>query len=136
MKWKTIALVVVALLSMADQTAQAGFLNNYGEWKAASPSVKLGFVMAYWDQATTIQKAEGAASEAEMAGIRSCAGAVSLTADMLVDAVNGVYARNLDWWDRPAVLVVMGVVQNICLQKINDERTSRGLAIWQKWAGF
>lgn len=136
---KDICVVAAATLSLglaAASPANAGFKNNYSQWREADRYGQYMYVQGLFDAVTGFAATDDAPwVKAKRNGVIECATGLGLDAAMIAEALTKHYVDHVDDWSYPPVLVFDVVVQSICLNQINSERLRLGLAPWTQRSG-
>ena len=126
--------IVPAILLLAVSATAAfagGFVPNYSAWKKLPPRGQQMYAAGIFDSFSM-----AGMSDDELAitfGINQCAGDLSLSGDMLAEAITGYYEAHPDQWDKsPAMAFHGAVVMSICLKQVNQMRVRYKLEPWKK----
>ena len=125
-------LFFLVLSLIPTSSSQAGYMNQYSEWKNQSLAVKIGYVMGVFDAASTVIVNGGQDAHAEAAGFSSCVSRLRITAQILAETIDAAYARTTKSWGYPPSVVLRNELLAPCKGDINRERRSLGLTPFSK----
>ncbi|MBB2678700.1 UNVERIFIED_ORG: hypothetical protein M2312_002203 [Rhizobium esperanzae] len=121
--------IVVTLIHTGN--AWGGYVDNFADWQKIDTYGRIRYAQGQFDDMTGYFSSDDQPwMTAQRIGITSCAYKLSITANMLSDAVTKHYQDNLGDWSLSPVVVLHTVTQRICLSYINEERTKYGLGPW------
>ncbi|MGR9169605.1 hypothetical protein [Rhizobium sp. KDH_Rht_773_N] len=125
---------VLALIHASN--AMGGYINNFADWQKIDVYGRIRYTQGQFDEMTGFFSSDDQPwMNAQRVGISSCAHKLSITADMLSDAVTKHYQNNLGDWSLPPIVVLHTLTQRICLSYINEERAKLGLGPWPVHSG-
>lgn len=119
---------ITAVLLLLVSEANAGFIDNYSRWREASVELKIGYVEALLDHATSVGSPDDAYYMANREGLIACSQALELNAGMLIEAVDKYYQDDPKHWGDSASGAFYGAVLfGVCGKHIAAARQKRGL---------
>lgn len=125
--WMTLLRITAALVPLVS-AAHAGFIDNYSKWREASVEVKVGYVEALLDHATTVGKPDDAYFMADREGLIGCSQSMDISAGLLIEAVDKYYAQDTRRWSEAASgAFYNAVVFGVCDKYVAAARQKRGL---------
>lgn len=126
-----VGLITGALCFVAGPSL-AGFKDNFSQWQEMDRYGQYSYVMGLFDaDANGSALGEPAWVTTKRAGIAECALELKLTPSMIAEAVTRHYEQHSRDWGIPVAPIFNRVVQNVCLDFINQKRASGGLPRWK-----
>jgi len=126
--------LAIALLTVLAtfHGANAGFVNNYARWQALDKNAQINYVSGLMDR-IVYESFTGEQSylTAWRQGIESCALSKRLTGEFIAAAVTKQYVTYPVDQHVPTAVVFDHVIQMMCIDSINAERTKLGLPAWE-----
>ncbi len=114
-----------------SHSANAGYINNYSDWKKMTIREQGWYAMGLWDMSLVATPEEN--NYAKVNGLVKCGSVVKFNGVKLAEAMTRFYEVKATRVSQPPIMAFYSeIIKGVCLEYVNKARADYGLKPWPK----